>query len=272
MKIEIYGKRMKKHLQNSAKENSSMSAFGLEGNTFIEWITRHGETLLYVVLGAFVLLFGGYLWFASSSTQADGEYQNAYEQFNIFQQETEVTSQAKQEAFLKLSQLIQKQPDLGAKYDARIAQIMIDRNDFEQAKPYAESSLERVSKDKIPSYVDYAQITLLISANQFEEAIKRSIILKEQMLNTIEQWSEGTKERSFGELLFAFNLLRIPLLQQQVGAIVEERRSWEEWKSYMSPGIHSFPSAFNTKAFFTAAQLFSDGSVSLDNYIDMRMQ
>lgn len=272
MQLEINGKKMKKHLQHSEKENSSLSVLGLDGNPFIEWITRHGETLLYVVLGAFIVLFGGYLWFAGSSTQAEGEFQNANEQFYVFQQGAETPPQAKQEALSKLTQLIVKQPDLSAKYDARVAQILIDRNEFKQAEPFAESSLERVSKDHIPFYVDYAQITLLIAASKFEEALTRSIALKEQMLKDMVQWGEGTKNHSFGEVLFAFNLLRIPFLQQQVGATAEELQSWNDWKSYMAPGIHSLPTAFNTKALFTVAQLFSDGSVSLDNYIDMRLQ
>ena len=270
--FEIYGKRMKKQAQHSTKENPLASAFGLEGNPFINWITHYGENLLYAVLGLFILLFGGYLWFAGNSTQAEGEFQNANEQFIIFQQEAQPASKAQIEAFSKLTQLIAKQPDLGSKYDARIAQELIDRQDYKQAKPFAEAALDRVSKDQIPFYVDYAQITLLIAGHHFEEAIKQSIALKEEILKALSQWNETAKEHSSSELLFAFNMLRIPLLQQQIGAKVDERQSWDEWKSYSNSESHSLPSTFDTKAFNTVAQLFTDGSVSLNNYIDMRMQ
>lgn len=263
---------MKKNAQHSLKENPLASAFGLEGNPFINWIARNGETLLYGVLGLFVLLFGGYLWFAGSSTKSEGEFQSANEQFAIFRQQADSSPEAQQEAFSNLTQLIAKQPDLGSKYDARIAQELIDRYDYKLAKPFAEAALDRVSKDQIPFYVDYAQITLLIAGHHFEEAIKQSIMLKEEMVKALSQWSEAKKEHAFGELLFAFNMLRIPLLQQQLGAKVDERQSWEEWKSYSNSETHSLPPTFDKKAFYTVAQLFSDGSVSLDNYIDMRMQ
>lgn len=263
---------MKKHLQNSAKENSLASGLGLDGGSFSDWITRHGETLLFVVLGAFALLFGGYLWFVGSSTQAEEDFQKANEQFNIFQQENEATPKANQESLSKLTQLIAKQPDLGAKYDALISQVLINRNDYKQAKLFAEAALDRVSKDQIPFYVDFANITLLIAGNHFEEAIKQSINLKEEMLKNIVQWKEGTNEKSLGELLFVFTVLRIPLLQQLAGDKDGERQGWEEWKSYLNPMLHSLPAAFNVKAFYTVAQLFTDGSVTLDNYIDRRMQ
>lgn len=261
---------MKKNT-HSIKENPPASAFGLGENPLIERLTRHGESILYGVLGLFVLLFGGYLWFASGSTQAEGDFQAADEQFAVFQSQAESSPKDMQEAFSKLDLLIAKQPDLGAKYDARIAQELIDRNDYRQAKPFAEAALDRVSKDLIPFYVDYAQITLLIAGHHFEEAIKQSIALKDEMLKDMSRRDEA-KKHSFGELLFAFNLLRIPLLQQQIGAKADERQSWDEWKSYSNPESRSLPATFDKSAFYSVAQLFTAGSVLLDNYIDMRLQ
>lgn len=261
---------MKKHLQQTEKENSLNSALRLDDNRFVDLISRHGQTILYTVLGTFGVLFTGYLWFAGSSVKSEEEFQTASERFGTIGN-AKPGSPTEQKALNELSKLIAKQPDLGTKYDAPLAQLLIDRSDFKQAKPYAEAALDRVSKDQIPFFVDYAQITLLIASNHFEEAIKQSIALKEEMLKKSEHWNKSANEPSLSELLFAFNLLRIPFLQQRIGAVADEKQSWNEWKSYFNSGSNLLPPGYNVKALYTAAQLFTEGSVTLDNYIDMRM-
>jgi hypothetical protein len=67
--------------------------------------------------------------------------------------------------------------------------------------------------------------------------------------------------------------LRIPFLQQHAGSPEQEIQSWKEWKEYTSPiSIQYLGPSFDTKAFFSTAQLFNEGSLSLDYYIDERLQ
>lgn len=266
---------MKKNAHGLGHDNSTSPLFELDGHPFMDWVSRHGQTILYAILGVFGALLAAYFWLSGGSTLAEKDFQVANEQFNLFQQDSSSadSSSPQEEALIGLTQLLKNHPDLQAKYEARIAQILIDRNQAEKAKPFAHSVFERVGKDDQPFYVEYAQITLLVAANQYEEAIKRSIALKEQMIAAAQNDQSENIAQAPGGMLFASNLLRIAFLQQRVGASAAEYKSWEEWKSMTSSTNRvAIAPNIDRKPFFTLAQLFSDGTVSLDQYIDMRLQ
>ncbi|MBA3239061.1 MAG: hypothetical protein H0T62_12035 [Parachlamydiaceae bacterium] len=272
---------MEKQSHKSFKKINDSSDV-LDQHPFIAWIMEHGENILYTLLGAIILLFAAYMWFSGSSTRDVGDFKSAHEEFQAFQKlSASGDSLNESETLAKLTQILKQQPSLQAKYDGLIAQTLIERNEVAKALPFADSTFRRIGKDNLPFYIDYSEITLLIGQNRYNDAIKRSIALKENMLKILSSEkpaenqvvNQSTKESSFGEFLYAFNLLRIAFLQQYAGSPNEEIQSWKEWKEYTSPiSMQYLGSSFDTKAFFTAAQLFNEGPLSLDYYIDERLQ
>jgi len=260
---------MKKHSQNPT--NASTPLFELEDHPMIHWISEHGKSCLYAILGVFVLLLAIYLWLSSSSTQDEVNYQQANGQFQNFEKSQDPTKQ--EDAFLALTQILNRQPALHAKYDGLLAQTLIDRNQIDLAKPFAEATLTRVSQDQLPYYQEYSQLTLLITQNQLNEAIKGSLLLKEKMLEQLQQSESEAHGPSFGGYLFALNFLRTAFLQQKAKDYQGELKSWQEWKSYTdtNQSVSTNP-LVDRKALFTVSHLFKEGSLSLDQYIDMRIK
>lgn len=265
--------RMEKQSDKSLRKIGQVHTDVLDQPPFISWVMEHGENILYTLLGAFLLLLIGYMWFSGNSTKDIGDFKRAHDNFQAFQKPLASADSTNQtETLAKLTQILQQQPSLQAKYDASIAQILIDRNETTQALPFAESTFQRVGKDNLPLYIDYSEITLLIGQNHYSEAIKRSIALKEKMLKLLSS-NNQLVEQGFGEFLYAFNLLRIAFLQRYAGTPEQEMKSWHEWKEYTGPiGMANLGSKFDVKAFFAAAQLFNEGPISLNYYIDERLQ
>lgn len=271
---------MKRRLEDSHKGTTVSSTFNMEGNSVIEWISQHGEKLLYSILGLFSLLFLVYIWQSGSSTKMEGDYQGASRDFLAFQQAAKAgQTQEMDDAFQKLSLIMDRLPDLHAKYDGAIAQTLIDLNDIKQAKPLALATLQRVSKDQLPYYNEYAQITLLIEEGQYANAIQRSLSLKEKLIQNLQQTEQQqkadasvTSEPSFGSLLFAFNLLRIAFLEEHMNNNAKEIESWKEWNMYTSHTNTQLLPPVDRKAFFTIAQLYNEGALSLDSYIQTRLK
>lgn len=273
---------MDKQSHKSIKKNGHFNSDILDQHPFIVWVMEHGEKILYTLLGAFLILLFSYMWFSESSSREVSDFRSANEEFQAFQKLSDYTNDlsSQNEALVKLTQILQQHPSLQAKYEGLIAQALIDRNEVVQALPFAESTFRRVGKDNLPLYIDYSEITLLIGQNHYEEAIKKSITLKEKMnkLLASDRSSESqlvgqNLKESFGEYLYAFNLLRIAFLQKHAGTAEQEIQSWKEWKDYMGPiGMLQLGSSFNTKAFFATAQLFNEGNLSLNYYIDERLQ
>jgi len=244
---------------------------GMEDNPFVQWITDNVQKIFYTFAGAFILLFALYFWLSSGSAKAETDYYNATQDFQTFQNASDSDDPVAQKAaFDKLNQILTRRPDLHAKYDGLIAQTFLNRNEVNEAKPFADATLSRVSKDHLPLYIEYAQITLLIEQNQYSEALKRSVALKGQMTQLATQGEKEKQKRTFGDSLFAFNLLRIAMLEQKAGTPQEERNSWEEWKKYTT-GTGNVQ-GIDSKSFFAVANLFSEGQISLNSYIDARLQ
>lgn len=268
---------MKKHLESTPEGTSSSSLFNLDGNPVIDWISKHGEKLIYSILAAFSLLFLGYLWQSGTSTKMEGDYQSAGREFQTFQQAAMAgQTQEMEQAYQKLSLILSQLPDLHAKYDGQIAQILIDSGEIEQAQPLAQATLQRVSQDNLPFYNEYARITFLIEEGQYASAIQRSLALKQEMIRQLQLGEQQnqiqTAAPTFGSLLFAMNLIRTAFLERQVGNGVKEAESWEEWNMYTSHTNTRPLPPVDRKAFFTVAQLYNQDALSLDSYIQNRLK
>lgn len=168
--------------------------------------------LVAVVVGGLVAKVG------MGKGKAEGEFVQAASAF------------AKWDQIEDLEKIMQKHPELHARYDGPIAQNFLINQDFSGAEPYIERVLRRVDQ---PYYGDYTRMSLLISKGNYQEALEGAYQLKGQMENSL-------KEEKDISTLYAFNLLRIATLCQQLNNREGELSAWQEIKRQSAPGHAGF--------------------------------
>lgn len=236
---------MKKRRDANAQVMSKLSFLEtLEDHPVYEWFKEHGQKLAYLILGLFLLLFIIYLWSHKSSAKTDVDYMQSYQIFDSFQRDPST------EHLQALEELLKRNPDLHSKYDGIIAQILINNNLTTNAKPFAENTLQRVKKDNLPSYNEFAAISLLSAEGNDADALKRSTDLQPSL------------EAADLELLAAYNLLRQAMLQQKVGLLQEELASWQAWQKYANAHPQSAASM---------SALFAESQLTLNDYVNARI-
>lgn len=222
-----------------------------EENRYVQWVSENGKILVWGLLAIVALIALVYRFAFGYSTSSETDFFQATQAFSTFEQEAKTPDEvaAQQDAFYKLEKIIHRHPELHAKYDGLMTQVLIARNAFAQAEPFAKLAIQRTSNENEPLFSEYSQNTLLIGKQNYSEALKNSIALKNQM-------KEGQES-----LLFGFNLLRIASLQRTLGLKSEELAAWKEWKQFAQRDARSSQKIMNH---------FKDGSVSLINYIEAR--
>lgn len=236
----------------------------LAENPLIHWVSNNGRALAWILLGVLALAILAYRLLGGSSGITGEEYFQAEGQYQAFQ--TSVDPKTQKDALDKLAALLRKHPDLQSKYDGLIAQTLLVRGDYQQALPFAERTLERTGKDRLNFYNDYANTTLLIADKKYAEALKAAESLKQQLATAAR---EQPDRQDYGDMLYAFNLLRLAILQQALGAKAEELKAWQEFKQAAVTGKDKVY-VVNPQAFDQMVQQLGDGNVSLINYIESR--
>lgn len=128
--------------------------------------------------------------------------------------------------YLNMKDAIRNVPALKKKYEAAIAQKLINTDKLSEALIMANSSLSRV-KDEAPFHATYAMTSLLIEQGSFQEALEKAVALKEQMGVSFLTEYKG------GSLLYVHNLLRIACLQQELKNRPGEKAAWEELETIL---------------------------------------
>lgn len=250
------------HLEPMTKNTSKFSLWNvLDEDTYAEWLTNYGKILLIAIacFGA-VLLIGLRLSYGSSGKQIS-DYLKAKKEFATFQT---AEGEAQKEAFAGLQQIMQRLPDLHAKYDGLIAQQLLLQNDVKQGEEYAGMTLLRTDRDHLSIFSEFSRIALLISQGDYKTALDKTTQLKKKMI-------EQPAPRSFGDILFAYNLLNQAFLYQQLGNTVAEKEKWRELKRYAGLVNEAPPTdLFSRQAFLEMFAQFEAGKVTLKEYIEMR--
>jgi len=234
-----------------------------------EWLMENGKNIFYILAGVIGIIILTYLLSNRQSNQAEQEYIQAANDFTYFTKTAyEKNSDAANESLKRLQNTLSQHPELHAAYDGAIAQILLNRGEINVAQPYAQSTLARVKSDNLPYYFEYANNTLLISQKKFKEALENALSLQQKMKEAIENQAS---EKWFGDELFALNLLRIAMLQQEQKNPEAELQTWQEWKHYAGLGNNTNAAEkVNPYAFRSVIQQLASGSFSLPDYISYR--
>lgn len=129
--------------------------------------------------------------------------------------------------YQSMQSAIRNVPALQKKYEAVIAQKLINTDKLSEALVIANRSLMRV-KEEVPFHATYAMTSLLIEQGNYQEALEKAVALKEKM------GSSFITEQKGGSLLYIHNLLRIACLQQQLKNRPGEKAAWEELEHLLS--------------------------------------
>ena len=149
---------------------------------------------------------------------------------------------------------IRSVPALQQKYEASIAQKLLNTDKINEALVMANRSLSRVKEDA-PFHAIYAHTSLLIEQGGFQQALENAVALKEQMGVSF------LTEQKGGSLLYVHNLLRIACLQQQLKNRPGEKAAWEELERFLKT---------DTRLAHTLLGSFSEKEVNLNQYITER--
>jgi hypothetical protein len=185
-----------------------------------EWIEKFILNKKRIAIATTSVLAGTVLVIGHFSSDSDAKtYAKAEAAFAKWQ-----ASPENEKLYAAMQNAINAIPSLKRKYEPLIAQRLIDTKHLNEALVIAEKSLNRV-KDAAPFHSAYAEISLLIEKGNFQEALERSVALKEKI-------GVIPKGRA-GAMLYAYNLLRIASLQQELNNRPGEKAGWEELESYL---------------------------------------
>lgn len=241
-----------------------------EDSSFFEWLSKNGKNAVYLLVGLIALLIIVYRLSSTHTIQAEKDYMQAAADFALFQKPAANGSTAANEALQSLNSIMAAHSELHAAYDGAIAQTLLNRGQPAEAKPFAQRVLNRTKSDELPYYSDFASTTLLIAEQQYAQALEKAIKLQSMMSEQIDR-TAAEPERSFGDILFAFNLLRVAMLHQQLGNKDLELQAWQKWKQYAGLDKAAKENLkVNPQAFRSLIQQLAIGSISLPDYISHR--
>ncbi len=178
-----------------------------DGNeTLKKWVGDYGQTLLYglIIVAAILLFFFRYS--SANRSQAQVDYMKADVQYLDYKVANDATPPE------ALVTLLAQHPDLGAKYNAAIAQLIICRNDDPLGVTWGKKVLSSPTLQATPPFRSYAEGTLAITAGDFAAA------------------AELTESNESG-MLNAFSQMRLALLAKQGG----ETPSWDTLQAALTP-------------------------------------
>lgn len=221
----------------------------LEENQTFQWITENGKTVFAAFLGILVISIAVYKMAFAGAEKSEYAFINAENDYQLY------IAKGQPENLQKLNTLMTAHPELHAKYDALIAQNFISQDKTDQALPYATPSIKRTETENSPFYSAYSQGSLLIGEKNYKEALSQALSLKQLM--------EKDANGNYGDILYGLNLIRIGMLQKELGLFQDEAVLWQEWKQYAS--LNKDSPKFNY-----LMNYFQEGKISLINYIEAR--
>lgn len=194
-----------------------------------DWIKDNWKQISYGIATFILVLFILYRFLAHQNAEAEYDFRSA-SQLAAVLNNPEISSEKRESALLNLETLISKNKTLETKYDGLIGEQLLIKNEVDRALPYTKRTLNRV-EGEAPLHSEYAKTSLLLTQGNAEEALKQAYFLRETLLK---QASEN-KEAQYAGTLYAFNLIRIALLESQANNQNLENKAWDELKQMGDP-------------------------------------
>jgi hypothetical protein len=241
-------------------EDVPFGKFGFIKKQSIEWVKTHLMTVAGI--GAFIAvgLIGISKW-VKGNPQVD--YLAAEMAYSHWEGD-------KNEHFVELQKLIRKHPELHAKYDGAIAQKLLSQSEKGLATSYGKATLKRMG-DFSPYYKDFSACSLMIADQKLEEALQSAKALKTSMDSDDRFWEKKSSVVRHGCILYAYNLLRIAMLEKVAGTPKGELEAWALLKKNAGwQGAQPTSRTYDPEAYLLIEQNFQNQEISLLDYIKYR--
>lgn len=241
----------------------------LSQSAFVQWITDNPKILLYAGIALLALFVIGFRWTTGSWFKAESDYYRAESDYvALLTLPTDEKSPENMTKILNnLEGMIKKHPELHAKYDEQVAQILIAQGKFQEAVPFVTKNSYATPEDESLSfYKQFSDATLSLEKDQPKVALRQALELKQKMLDEAVAAHANDIPRKFGDALFAYNLLRIATIQEKLGDKEGERSAWQEWKKYSA--LDSV--LINPQVFQQLNNQLLENNLSLTAYIKLR--
>ena len=124
-----------------------------------------------------------------------------------------------EQLYRTLQKALDKTPSMRAALQSEIAQQLLCAGDCDEAEKWAKTPIKEL-QSIAPLYAEFSQISFLIKREHYQEALERSVSLKEKIA-------------SHGSVLASRNLLRIALIQQPIGNRAGEMAAWNDWEKWI---------------------------------------
>ncbi len=251
-------------MENQPKEGLHIGRAAFAKAFCSDWLYEHRKTLFLSLLTLVVL---STTLIQLTSRFGRSGYLEVQRAFTLW-----ISKDAQDPQLLKnLEKPLSRHPELQAKFGTQIAQRLLSVGDASKAKLYASAALKRSHELTSPYYSQFSCNSLMISQGKYEEALTEAQRLKSAMEGDDPFWEGRDKMIKSGSVLYAYNLLRIASLQQQLGSKEGELKAWEELVA--NAGWKDKPSNLKTydpEAYALLAQNFTQGDVSLLDFIEQR--
>jgi hypothetical protein len=243
-------------------EEIPVGKFGFIKRQTLDWLAGHMSVVVTVIVGIGILLFGASRFMGWFRGDAQIDFVAAEVAYNKWHGE--------KEALPKLEKLIQRHPELHAKYDGAIAQKLLHSSEHGLASSYASQVLKRVESFS-PYYTQFANATVMIAQGRLADALVRAKELKQSMENDDRFWEKRSRVVKHGSLLYGYNLLRIAILEKTAGSAEGELLAWRALKQNAGwQGGSPASKTYDPEAYGLIQQNFQKQDISLLDYINHR--
>jgi len=243
-------------------EEIPIGKFGYIRRQTLDWLAGHMNVVLTCGIAVIAVLFGAarFLgWFRGDAQVDFVAAEVAYHKW-----------EGGKEALLKLEKIIRRHPELHAKYDGAIAQKLLSSSERGLANSYASAALKRVGSFS-PYYTQFANVSLMIAEGNLADALGEAKGLKKSMESDDSFWERQSHVVRYGSLLYAYNLLRIAMLEKTAGSGEGELLAWKELKQNAGwQGADIVSKTYDPEAYVLIRENFQKQEISLLDYINHR--
>ncbi len=217
-------------------------ADGWDSSALVEWISTYKQYLIWGVAALFAVMILTFRFLSWNSTSTEEDYFRAQNIFTKFQENVADN----QDELNELEAIMSRHPELQAKYDGAVAQTLLIEGNIPKAKAFANMTFNRTSPDHLSLFVDYSKTSLLIGDGNYHDSLQQAISLKGKLE------SEGLIDTN----LYAFNAIRIAILNKELGLKDDELAAWNV--------VQNLGEA--SKSATAVIALYNSGSTSLSEY------
>jgi hypothetical protein len=254
-------------MENQPKEQLPIGRVALAKVICADWVTEHSKKILLSCTTLIVLAFFLFQLLGKFSIGKKSDYLEVEKAFNAW-----VSQETEDHKLLKnLEKPLNRHPELQTKFGNQIAQRLLSLGDIKKADMYAKAALTRSQDFTSPYYSRFSRNTLTISQSKYSEALEEARSLKNDLESNDAFWENRDPFAPSGTILYAYNLVRIAALERQLGSKEGELKAWEEL--VRNAGWKDQPvnrKTYDPEAYALLAQNFTQGDVSLLDYIEQR--